>query len=590
MIRQIPLNQIRASGLNPRRHFDQDQLNDLATSIAAQGVLQNLVVRPADQDFKGAATAYEIISGERRWRALGLLVEDGSASYDTPVPCRVVECDDLTALQLALAENLARADMAPLEEAEAFQALLKAGATKAQIAASIGRTPRHIELRLRLVTALTDEAKAALEDGIITAEHARVLTAASPETQRDAVTRLRQDGDITAAGLRRQIHNADRLIPVSVAFFARDAYRGEIRSDGDEEYFLDCDLFRVLQRAAVDIRAKKLCDAGGQAFVLVCDSHVGKYFRHWEYETRPAPGTDTGTVIEIGHDWQVTVHERQAPKAKAPPAQPAEPKPAEPAAPATKAHCAHARQRKTEALQRAIADSPKAAMRMVCLALLGAHSVTRIHGRSGNVEGDDAELEPAVAERLADLVAPIGRGVAPTIEVNKRGARVHAWDDTWHVDAWYALAKMSDLAVADLFSHLVATHSASYVTGDPQLGDHPLTQIIATDLALAGHEADAGLTLRREDLNGLRKSTLIQLAGDIAPGSQVADMKAAELADFLVTMAPRNYVLPSLRFGDQRPTEAYLVGPSHPWWIHGDDAPHQLDIEEALAAKAAAER
>lgn len=557
--RQIPYHQIVASELNPRRHFDHDGLVDLAQSIAANGVLENLLVRShPSQDGR-----FELIAGERRLRAVGLLVEDCRWGNEDLLPCRVIDpCSDLGMLKLALAENLARADMQPLEEAAAFRALIDAGMKTADIADTIGRTQRFVQLRLKLLADLTPEAQSALEEGIISAEQARVLTAASVGTQAELVESIRNGQDVTAATLKRSIRSADNLIPVTAAIFDRATYQGEIRNDGDE-YFVDGDEFRALQRAAIDARAMQLREAGGHAFVKVCDYHVGQHYQEWDYERRPGPEKGTGVVIVYGHDRCVTEHHHLAPrpsasadaKSSAAPEQPA------PAKVATKTHCAHARRRKTMALRRAIAGSPKAALRLLCLALMNSWpTITRIQGQSA--DADDGDIDAEFVAAVQEFVAPIATAADVGISISRHGVRTTGTGN--QVAAWDFLASMSNGAIEDLLAHLVALHSASYVGFDPTVGDDPVVHAVARDLALSGHEADLGLALTAEDLQGLSRPVLLGIAREVAPESVVADLKAKALADFIVSMAPPDYVIPSLTFRRGEEIEAQYRGKPAP--------------------------
>ncbi len=116
----IPHNAIRQSPLNPRKLFDPADLAELAESIAQHGLLQNIVVRP----HPGDSALYELAAGERRWRAIALLIERGTLPADTPVKASVRDLADVQLLLLGLSENVQRANMHPLEEGEAFAAVV----------------------------------------------------------------------------------------------------------------------------------------------------------------------------------------------------------------------------------------------------------------------------------------------------------------------------------------------------------------------------------------------------------------------------------------------------------------------------------
>jgi ParB/RepB/Spo0J family partition protein len=196
-IRLLALDWLVPSSLNPRRTFDAEALQQLADSIAADGLLQNLVVRPLPAHLPvGDSGMFQVIAGERRYRALCLLRDALLWNADAPViPCRVVEADDVEVRAIALLENLQRADLSPLEEAQAFDALRRLDAerwTTAAIAERIHRSQRFVQQRLALLN-LDDPARDALAEGRIGIEQARSLSSEPPERQRELLDEQPQD-------------------------------------------------------------------------------------------------------------------------------------------------------------------------------------------------------------------------------------------------------------------------------------------------------------------------------------------------------------------------------------------------------------
>ncbi len=166
--RTLPVEQVQRGRYQPRRHFDEDKLRELADSIAAQGMVQPIVVRPVDGE------RYEIIAGERRWRAAQLA---GMAE----VPVVVHEVDDQTAMAMALIENIQRDDLNPLEEASALHRLLdEFGLTHQQVAQAVGKSRTTVTNLLRLLE-LAPGVKALVEQGQIEMGHARALLALKDE-------------------------------------------------------------------------------------------------------------------------------------------------------------------------------------------------------------------------------------------------------------------------------------------------------------------------------------------------------------------------------------------------------------------------
>ena len=161
---EVAIERVRPNPAQPRQRFDEDELAELANSIREHGVLQSILVRRADQ----LGHVYEIVAGERRWRAAQL------AGVHT-VPVVVRNLDDAEALELALIENLQRQDLTALEEAEAYRHLLEdLGRTQEEVARSIGKSRSHVANTLRLL-GLPQSVRAYLQDGRLSAGHARAL-------------------------------------------------------------------------------------------------------------------------------------------------------------------------------------------------------------------------------------------------------------------------------------------------------------------------------------------------------------------------------------------------------------------------------
>ena len=162
--RRVPIEFLRPNPRNPRRNFPDGELDELAASIRERGIIQPILVRT----IRGAADAYEIIAGERRWRAA-----QRAAVHDVPII--LLEVDDREALELAIIENVQRTDLNPLEEAAGYQALTDEFAHAPDAVAKIvGKSRSHVANTLRLLK-LPDEVKAYLADGQLSAGHARAL-------------------------------------------------------------------------------------------------------------------------------------------------------------------------------------------------------------------------------------------------------------------------------------------------------------------------------------------------------------------------------------------------------------------------------
>jgi len=167
-VQQVPVGQLRASPFQPRTHMDEASIAELASSISEKGVLQPIVVRPVDG-------GYEIVAGERRFRAAR---RAGLAT----VPAVVRDLSDQETLEIAIVENLQREDLNPMEEARAFKQLLDFGLSQEKVAQVVAKSRSAVANTLRLLT-LPKEVQNAVEDGTLTAGHARAVLA-QPQADR----------------------------------------------------------------------------------------------------------------------------------------------------------------------------------------------------------------------------------------------------------------------------------------------------------------------------------------------------------------------------------------------------------------------
>jgi ParB family chromosome partitioning protein len=165
--RRVPIELIRPGAFQPRRRFVEAELDALAQSIREKGIIQPLLVRP----LAGEEAAFELIAGERRWRAAQRV-----GMHEVPVIVRPLA--DSEALEIALVENLQREDLSPLEEADAYRRLTdEFGRTQTALAEAVGKSRSHVANTLRLLS-LPASVHRRLDDGELSAGHARALLAA----------------------------------------------------------------------------------------------------------------------------------------------------------------------------------------------------------------------------------------------------------------------------------------------------------------------------------------------------------------------------------------------------------------------------
>jgi len=303
LVEEIRLDQIQPSKANPRRRVDDAALTELAESIKSRGVLQPILVRPVNAD------GYEIVCGERRWRA------SRTAGKDS-IPARIVNLNDAEALELAVIENVQRENVHELDEAFGYKALIQqdpALYTVETIAAKVGRSPRYIYARLKLAE-LTPNVQRAFYEGKLTAGHATEIARLQPRDQEHALqecfpghgtTRsILKDKDPRPINVRelrdwiqREIHlslanapfdvNDPNLLPSAgpcstcpkrsgsnPLLFADTIKRADICTDPE--------CFHQKRNALVEIRLKEV-EASGEKPVKVSDSHLF-------YGQKPSPG------------------------------------------------------------------------------------------------------------------------------------------------------------------------------------------------------------------------------------------------------------------------------------------------------------
>jgi len=162
--RRVPTGSLRPNARNPRRSFSNAELDELVASLRERGIIQPIIVRPA----RGAGDGYEVIAGERRWRAA-----QRAGLHEVPVV--VVEATDAEALQLAIIENVQRTDLNPLEEADGYRALMEEfGNNQDEIAKMIGKSRSYVANTLRLLK-LPETVKSYIHAGKLSAGSARML-------------------------------------------------------------------------------------------------------------------------------------------------------------------------------------------------------------------------------------------------------------------------------------------------------------------------------------------------------------------------------------------------------------------------------
>ena len=190
-IRYIKIDDIKPNASQPRKNFDESAIDDLAESIKLHGLIQPIIVRPS-------GASYEIVAGERRWRAAK------KAELKT-LPCIVRELSDRENMLLAIIENTQREDLNPVEEALAFEAMIKHyELTQEEVSKSVGKSRPYITNALRLLK-LPEKVRQMLVDGHLTGGHARAIAGIEDEATQIKLAKLAADGGLSVRALEQMI-------------------------------------------------------------------------------------------------------------------------------------------------------------------------------------------------------------------------------------------------------------------------------------------------------------------------------------------------------------------------------------------------
>ena len=207
----IDIASVKPNPKQPRQHFDEQSLSALATSIATSGLMQPIVVRHKNASESGAVS-FEIIAGERRWRAAQLA---GLAR----IPAIVREVDDRTAAELSLVENIQREDLNPMERSDAFRRLIdEFGLTQQEVAQQVGLDRSSISNHLRLQE-LDDQTKDAIRKNLLSLGHAKALLAVTNISHRRALAAqaLRQGWSVREVERRAKVSHAEHAVAESIS-------------------------------------------------------------------------------------------------------------------------------------------------------------------------------------------------------------------------------------------------------------------------------------------------------------------------------------------------------------------------------------
>lgn len=239
---RVPVEFLRPNPNQPRKRFSDENLEELAQSIREKGILQPIVVRP----IAGEPNSYEIVAGERRWRAA-----QKASMHDVPVSIR--ELSDSESLEIALIENIQRADLNPIEEAAGFKALMdRFDYTQEQLSEIVGKSRSHVANLLRLLS-LPAELQSLVENGSLSAGHGRALLSSSDP-----------------ANLAKQIIKEDLNVRQTEALAkGRPSQQTKTPSSGSQPIEKDADTLALEQNLSNSLGLKVSIDHGQNGGLVV---------------------------------------------------------------------------------------------------------------------------------------------------------------------------------------------------------------------------------------------------------------------------------------------------------------------------------
>lgn len=534
-IQTIPLNKLTvADGNNPRRSMDAAALDGLAASIKADGLLQNLVVRKDGRKFR-------IVSGERRYRALSLLAERGDIGKDYPVAVEVRGgLSEADALRLATVENIQREQLAPMDEAEAFAALLGEGASLEDVAAKAGVSVLTVKRRVALAS-LCDEAKALVREGEFSLSVAEALTLATHDQQRALIERLEQGYHYDADDVRGMLTGEKPA--VSLAIFPMEQYDGTVTADlfadDDNTFFDDAEQFFRLQSQAVEALAAHHREAGA-AFVEVLTEGYAPWWQYREADTES--DEQGGVVIHFKPSGRVEVREGLVRRdvrpsvAEETAAAPAAPKPQpEYSGPVIRMMSAH----KSLAVMEALMANPRKAKEVAVVNLLNACDWTgrvKLDAHPALAYFAQADAQPtaylAIEREAQDMVNTLGLAEAKRHAYARpvRGAWEQLLADAKNpTDLYQVVQGFSD---AELDQHHLFLTALTFGQGNMDALDtgDSLFNRVAADLGVAMRDGwvpdEAFLTRRRKD----QLEAIAKESGAIARLGRMKDYGKTQLA------------------------------------------------------------
>jgi ParB family transcriptional regulator, chromosome partitioning protein len=531
IINAIPHHKLKVSDLNPRKQKRSEKdLLELAESIAVKGVLHNLTARP-----KGAG--YEIAIGEGRFLAVELLIKEKRLPKDYPMPVCIKELSDLEMLELATSENIQRADMHPMDEAQAFSDMMNLGGDVNSIALKMGLSQKTVQQRLVIAEKLIPKAKEALLEDKISLAIAQQLTAATEGTQQELLKSIVSDRyrNWSADDIKNFLKRTQ--MPITNAIFKKELYQGEYSNnlfdDSQKTCFVDSDQAKRLQLAAIEERRAKL----SQKWAWV-EVHKEYDFHSWEYqESEIVDLGKQGVVITYHPETMKVKIKEQLLKPKGNTSDPSTSTQKKATLPVTKELLKECHHIKTRALQSELSKHHRTCLLLNVAAMLGASDVKLRTDRPQWKDFKTEALETGFAPYLEDLTKQFAKN-----EITAYPLRVHFLKN--NVTKLYDYLKtLSDERLQTLFNLLTASVFGSWYEYDVVPEDRPLPVAVASDLSvdMAQH-----FTLTDDFLKGYRRTGLLELLKDLGIKVDLSSVQTKSLREHILKQTKGNNYLPTL--------------------------------------------
>jgi ParB family transcriptional regulator, chromosome partitioning protein len=533
VIISVPHNQLMPWHNNPRKQKrEQKKILELAESIAENGVLHNLMARQVGE-------VYELAIGEGRYLAVKYLIKTGRVAKDYKMPVCVKELSDLEMLELATSENIQRADMHPLDEANAFMDMVNFGRDVDSIALKMGLSKRTVEQRLAIASKLSPKVKEAFARDEVTLAQAQQFTAGSLEFQEVILEHIQAGNTVTLDEIKSFF--ASELMAVSKAIFDASLYKGEITNnlfdDNHEPLFIDSEQARRLQLEAIEAKRKEYGETW--AWVEVTNHYDVK---PWLYDRAEKPDSWSQGVLIVYNPstMDVQIEEGVTRRETVSSSHEKESKTSEPKTPPlyTKGLLTECRKIKTVALQTELSKDHRSCLIVSIMGLLGCGEVKV----NTDIPFLGADFKTPRLEQILKLHIEALKQILGEHNLKPYPFQTRCYGDD-QVKVYEYLKSLEDKELRKLFNALTAATFGSWTDYEPKTGDRPLANAVAKDLEV---NMQKHFTVSEDFLKGYRKPGLINLLNKLGFNQDFGSMTSKGLIAFIMSVVKNKNYLPKL--------------------------------------------